>query len=188
MEASTKSDAPPVHLESLIPAINEATDKDHELTIVRSFKVYGKAIAWSTALSAALIMDGYDFKLFGLLLAQAAFNEKYGKLQSNGKYQISAAWQSGLTNGSNIGQMIGLFLAGYLSDRFGFRKSMMLTLAVIPAIIFIFFFAPNLWVLEIGEILLGGPSCIHYVLGEHLPTNYRHTIGHPRDNHLCLRC
>ncbi|OAQ77974.1 MFS transporter, SP family, general alpha glucoside:H+ symporter [Purpureocillium lilacinum] len=157
MDTSKESGEPEVAQRDLIAGIEEVTNKDHDLTVIQAFKVYLKAIAWSAVLSAALIMDGYDFKLFGLLVAQPAFNEKYGNLQPDGTYQISAAWQSGLTNGSNIGQMVGLYLAGYLSDKLGFRRSMMITLLVIPFIIFLQFFAPSLAVLEVGQVLLGIP-------------------------------
>ncbi|UNI17113.1 hypothetical protein JDV02_003489 [Purpureocillium takamizusanense] len=157
MDNPKDSEEPHLSHQDLIADIEEMTSKDHELTMIQALKVYPKAIAWSAVLSAALIMDGYDFKLFGLLLAQPAFNKKYGTLQPNGTYQISAAWQSGITNGSNIGQMVGLYLAGYLSDRLGFRRSIMITLLMIPCIIFIEFFAPSLVVLEIGQILLGVP-------------------------------
>ncbi|GJN80016.1 hypothetical protein PLIIFM63780_003540 [Purpureocillium lilacinum] len=157
MDTSKESGEPEVAQRDLIAGIEEVTNKDHDLTVIQAFKVYLKAIAWSAVLSAALIIDGYDFKLFGLLVAQPAFNEKYGNLQPDGTYQISAAWQSGLTNGSNIGQMVGLYLAGYLSDKVGFRRSMMITLLVIPFIIFLQFFAPSLAVLEVGQVLLGIP-------------------------------
>ena len=100
-------------------------------------------------------MDGYDLKLTGLLFAQPAFNKAYGTLQPNGEYQISAAWQQGINNGSNIGQMIGLTFTGQLSERFGFRNAMIATLLVVPCIIFIQFFAPSLVVLEVGQVLLG---------------------------------
>lgn len=132
-----------------------ANTKDHNLTILQAFKIYPKAVAWSALLSAACIMDGYDLKLFGLLFAQPAFNKAYGKLQPNGTYQISAAWQQGLNNGSNIGQMIGLTFAGQVSERFGFRKTMIATLLMVPCLIFIQFFSTSLAVLEVGQIFLG---------------------------------
>ena len=171
----------------LISDAEEATNKDHDMTILQAIKVYPKAVAWSVVLSAALIMDGYDLKLIGLLFAQPAFVKAYGKLQPNGKYQISAPWQSGLNNGSNIGQMIGLCFAGHLSERFGFRKAMIATLLIIPWILFIQFFAPSLAVLEVGQILIGKSLC-----GCSRPQlltillNDRHTIGHFSDHHLRL--
>ena len=164
-EAKESIDSPDLPRDRVSDA-EQANTKDRNLTILQAFKLYPKAVAWSAVLSAACIMDGYDLKLMGLLFAQPAFNEAYGKLLPNGKYQISAAWQQGLNNGSNIGQMIGLTFAGHLSERFGFRKTMIATLLVAPCLIFIQFFAHSLAVLEIGQIFLGG---LYLSRDEHTP-------------------
>ena len=171
----------------LVSDAEEATNKDHQLTVLQAIKLYPEAVAWSAVFSASCIMDGYDLKLIGSLFAQPAFSKAYGKLQLGGTYQITAAWQSGLNNGSNCGQMIGLCFAGFLSERFGFRKTMIGTLLIIPCLIFIQFFAPNLVVLEIGQILLGESSLIIVkarVADPH--PNDRYTIGHISNHHLRL--
>lgn len=144
----------------VISDAEQANTKDHDLTILQAFRIYPKAVAWSALLSAACIMDGYDLKLIGLLFAQPAFVKAYGKPLPNGTYSADAAWQQGLNNGSNIGQMIGLTFAGQLTERFGFRKTMIGTLLVAPCLIFIQFFASSLAVLEIGQILLGELSLV----------------------------
>lgn len=54
---------------------------------------------------------------------KAAFAEKYGSPTGDGQYQISAPWQSALSNGSCVGQMLGLLMTGILADRFGYRKT-----------------------------------------------------------------
>ena len=133
----------------------QAIQDDHELSFLQSVKLYPQAIAWSAVLSAASIMDGYDLHVPGLLYAVPAFREAYGHERPDGSIQISAAWQSGLNNGSIIGQLGGLYLSGYLTESLGFRKTLMIALLVTPCIIFIQFFAPSLIVLEIGQILLG---------------------------------
>jgi len=61
-------------------------------------------------MSTAIIMDGFDTKLIGSLFAQPAFAKAYGLLQPDGSYQIPAPWQSGLANGSNVGQLFGLII------------------------------------------------------------------------------
>ncbi|KAK6381654.1 hypothetical protein LTS17_004713 [Exophiala oligosperma] len=149
----------PPHLE-LVADAEDAIRDDHQLSLLQSVKLYPKAIAWSAALSAASIMDGYDLHVPGLLYAVPAFQKAYGQRRSDGSYQISAAWQSGLNNGSTIGQLGGLFLAGYLTERLGFRKTLMIALLVAPCVILIQFFAPSLAVLEVGQILLGVPMGI----------------------------
>lgn len=54
-------------------------------------------------------------------------------------------------------------LNGYISERFGFKKTMLGALALICALIFIPFFAPSLEVLLVGQILMGIPCgfCMH---------------------------
>jgi SP family general alpha glucoside:H+ symporter-like MFS transporter len=139
----------------LLADAEDAVNTDHGLTTFQAIKLYPKACAWSMVLSAALIMDGYDYHVIPALYALPSFEKKFGQLQPNGGYTITAAWQSGLSNGSTIGQLPGLFLAGYLTEIFGFRKTLVFTLVLIPCIIFIQFFASNLVVLEVGQILLG---------------------------------
>lgn len=141
--------------QELLSDAEDATHLEHELTLIQAIKLYPKAVGWSVLMSTALVMDGYDTKLIGTLFAQPAFQKAYGKPLGKGQYQISAPWQSGLNNGSNVGQMIGLSFSGYLTERFGFRKTMMGALAIVPCFIFIQFFAPSLGVLEAGQILLG---------------------------------
>ncbi len=117
-------------------------------------------------------------QLIGSLFAQPAFNETYGELRTNGKYQISAPWQSGLNNGSNIGQIIGLLLSGWVVERIGFRFTMMIALSVVIPFIFIQFFASSLGVLEAGQVLIGIPlgmfqtvTCVYAI--EVMPTCLR---------------
>lgn len=143
-----------LQLEHLADA-QDATDKEHEMTFIQAIKLYPKAVGWSILLSTALVMEGYDTKLISSLFAHPAFQGAYGERTPKGTYQIPAPWQSGLTNGSAVGQIIGLQIAGHISERFGFRKTMISGLTVLTAFIFVQFFAPSLPVLEVGQILLG---------------------------------
>jgi hypothetical protein len=56
----------------------EATNVEHQLGLLKSARLYPKAIAWSILLSTALIMEGYDLLLMGSLYAQPSFAKKYG--------------------------------------------------------------------------------------------------------------
>lgn len=151
-----KSEKPQVIHRDLFADAEDATNREHELTILQAIKLYPKAVGWSVIMSTALVMDGYDTRLLGSLIAQPAFQKAYGKpTGKKGAYSISAPWQSGLVNGSNVGQLMGLVVGGSMSERFGFRKTMMIALIIIPAVVFIQFFATSLAVLEVGQILLG---------------------------------
>ena len=51
---------------------------------------------------------GFDTVLLGNFYAYPEFTKTFGIKQPNGKYQITAAWQAGLGNSVNIGEIIGL--------------------------------------------------------------------------------
>jgi MFS transporter, SP family, general alpha glucoside:H+ symporter len=48
-------------------------------------------------------------------------------------------------------------LNGYISERFGFKRTMLGALGLITTLIFIPFFAPSLEVLVVGQVLMGIP-------------------------------
>ncbi|KAL3954156.1 hypothetical protein ACCO45_012112 [Purpureocillium lilacinum] len=163
----------------------DANAQEHELTFWEALRLYPKGVLWSIVMSTGVVMEGYDAKLVGTLYAQPAFQKAFGTHVKGNSYQISAPWQTGLSNGSAAGQLIGLLLAGYLSERFGFRKTMMGGLATIVAFIFMTFFAPNIVVLAVGQTLFVyaleiSPLCLRpyltnyvnscYVIGQILAT------------------
>lgn len=142
-------------IETVVNA-QDATEQEHDLSLLEAVRMYPKAMFWSFVMSTAVVMEGYDTKLIGTLFAQPVFQKKYGHLvKKPDSYQISAPWQTGLSNGSACGQLVGLLLAGYLSERLGFRKTIIGGLFGMSAILFITFFAPNLTILVVGQSLLG---------------------------------
>lgn len=145
--------------QEVLATAQDANNQEHELSLLQAIKLYPKAVGWSILLSTALVMEGYDTKLIASLFAQPAFQEAYGIQQEDSSYQIPASWQAGLTNGSACGQVFGLMIAGYITERFGFRKTMISGLSVLMGFIFIQFFAPSLPVLEVAQILMGRLSC-----------------------------
>ena len=135
-----------------------ATDAEHAMTIRQAFKLYPKAVAWSMFFSTAVAMEGYDLVLISAFYAYPSFTKKYGVPAKNGKgYQIPAPWQAGLSNGARVGEILGLLVNGIICERFGFKKTMIGTLCLLSALIFIPFFAPNIETLQVAEILMGVP-------------------------------
>ncbi|KAL2195314.1 general substrate transporter [Corynascus similis CBS 632.67] len=136
----------------------QASDKEHEMSLLKALKLYPKAIGWSVLVSSTIIMEGYDLALLGNLYASPAFNKKFGQYdESAGKYVVSAAWQSGLSNGARAGEILGLIFAGWTSDRFGYKTTTIGSLILMICFIFVLFFAPNVQVLVVGEVLCGIP-------------------------------
>ncbi|KAG5995023.1 hypothetical protein E4U43_003121 [Claviceps pusilla] len=155
-----------------------ATQAEHSMGLISSFKLYKKACLWSIFLSTCLIMEGFDLVLLSTLFAYPPFQKKFGVQQPDGTYELTAAWQSGLNNATLSGQILGLFVVGYIADRFGYRKTLIGALTGCAAFIFIPFFAESLPQLLAGQILLGLPWGVFQTLtttyaSEVCPTHLR---------------
>jgi MFS family permease len=57
--------------------------------------------------------------------------------------------------GANVGEIIGLFINGYVSERFGYRYTVMTCLTLIIGFTAIFFTAQSVIDLQVAEILCG---------------------------------
>ncbi|KAJ7270370.1 hypothetical protein C8J57DRAFT_1716489 [Mycena rebaudengoi] len=60
-------------------------------------------------------------------------------------------------NSANAGEIIGLFLNGWVSERYGYRKTVIACLLCIVGFTAIFFTAQNVMHLQVAEILCGVP-------------------------------
>ncbi|TPX08522.1 uncharacterized protein E0L32_010009 [Thyridium curvatum] len=142
-----------------------ATGREHELTLKQAFRLYPKAIAFSLIFSAAVIMEGYDLALLGGFYGYSAFQNKFGDQPGpNGGKVVSANWQTYIQNGGLVGQIIGLYINGFISDHFGYKRTMLFSQALMISLIFIPFFAPNIQTILAGNILLGIPWGIFQTL------------------------
>ncbi|KIW15794.1 hypothetical protein PV08_05844 [Exophiala spinifera] len=146
-----------VQIETVVADANDANTTERSLTLWQALRLYPKGVMWSFVMSTAVVMEGFDTKLLGTLYAQPTFRKHFGVHAKGDHWEITAAWQAGLSNGSIIGQLAGLLVAGYLCERFGFRRSMLAGLTLITGLIFISFFAKSLVMLLIGQILFGVP-------------------------------
>jgi MFS transporter, SP family, general alpha glucoside:H+ symporter len=133
-----------------------ATEAEHNMTFLEGVKLYPKAMGWSILLSLTIVMEGYDTALINSFYAFPEFRRSYGNPTPNGgRYEISTSWQSALTNGATVGSIIGLLVAGQLTERFGYKKTMVLALASISLFIFLSFFAFNIKMLMASQCLCG---------------------------------
>jgi MFS transporter, SP family, general alpha glucoside:H+ symporter len=135
--------------------------KERKMTLVSGLQLYPKAIAWSMLLSCTIVMEGYDKSLIGSFFASPSFTQRFGTLSAhNGPtdgqtYQLSTGWQTGLINASIGAEIFGLFLNGYLTDRFGYKKTMLGALVFMNFAIFVSFFAVSLEMLLVSQLLCG---------------------------------
>lgn len=142
------------------------TETEHQMTIMDGIRLYPKAIAWSLLLSATIIMEGFDLTLISSFQAFPIFRRTFGKpADPNGhNSQISPAWQTGLQNGALVGEIIGLFLNGWLTDKLGYQRTMVIALVWMCLFVFLAFFAFNIELLLASQVLCGIPWGIFQTL------------------------
>jgi hypothetical protein len=97
---------------TLLDDVQGAINIEHNLTLLQAIKIYRKAIFWCLLISTCVIMEGYDQILVQSFYAYPQFQIKYGEYVGRGPtgYQLSAAWQAGLTDASGVGAFFGAFI------------------------------------------------------------------------------
>ncbi|TDZ75184.1 Maltose permease MAL31 [Colletotrichum trifolii] len=143
-------------------ALVEAASLEHHLTFSEAVKLYPAAIGWSAFVSLGVVMLAFDPQLLGNLYAIPQFQQDFG-YEYHGSNTIGAAWQTGLSMGNPVGQVVGALFAAYPMDLYGRKLTFTTCVALTAAIVFIQFFARSLPVLLVGE-LLGGLVLGTYVV------------------------
>ncbi|KAF2246430.1 maltose permease [Trematosphaeria pertusa] len=162
MATDTKDSEPPVEVRKLstqqdqenAEEVAEAIAIEHTLSFWDAVKLYPKAIGWSMYFSLGVIMLSFDPQLLGNLYAMPAFQRDFGYKFGDG-YIISAAWQTGLSMGNPIGQVLGALAAGYPMEWYGRKRTFNVCVLAVAGLVFIQFFARSLHVLLAGELLAG---------------------------------
>ncbi|KAF2744584.1 sugar transporter [Sporormia fimetaria CBS 119925] len=134
-----------------------ATEKERSMTLLQGLKLYPKAVGWSVLISTCIVMEGFQVCLLANFFGLPQFNRKYGEQLPDGTWQIPAPWQAGLSNGLIVGEIIGLFLNGWVSEWIGYRYTVMACLTMLMGFTAIFFTAQTVVHLLVAEILCGIP-------------------------------
>lgn len=101
-------------------------------------------------------MESYCVFLIGSFIALPRFAKDYG-IYNKGEWVIETKWQSALQAIGPIGALIGVFLAGPLTSKIGYRWATIAGLMALNAFIFVFYFANSLPVMLVSQILEGIP-------------------------------
>lgn len=149
------------NLAELTQDAKAGADFEKNMGFKESIRLYPMGAFFSLGLSCAVIMEGYDTWLLGSLWTIPAFAEKYGtptgKLKDGvPQYEVSANWQSLFVLGS-VTNVLGLLFNGIISERIGYRYTMIMALCMITCTLFVTFFAVNIKMLLVGYILSSFP-------------------------------
>lgn len=141
--------------DNVVLGAKAAAEYEHQdLGVVASFRKHWKAALWSIGLSTALVMEGYDVVVINSFYGSNAFINRFGTV-IKGEKVITAPWQTGLSNSALVGEVAGLMLQGWASDRWGYRPVYMASMAFMTLTIFMPVFAVSLPMLSAGEVLMG---------------------------------
>lgn len=71
---------------------------------------------------------------------------------------VSSKWQSSIGIAGQCGQIVGLYATGFISDRIGYKKTMICSLIMMMGMVCIDFFSKNIQTFLIGAALQGVPA------------------------------
>ncbi|KIL93990.1 general alpha-glucoside permease [Fusarium avenaceum] len=148
----------------LIEAAVAASDAEALIPKKELFSRYWPAVTFSMLLSVALVMEGMDVGLINNFFAHPAYLKKFGWPDADGTQHISTKWQGAIGAGNNCGSILGLLLNGWLQARFGSRRVYMFAMSLMACTIFVLFFAVNVEMLLVGNLLCGIPWGIFQTL------------------------
>ncbi|CDR39500.1 CYFA0S03e04082g1_1 [Cyberlindnera fabianii] len=158
-EINIADDALNDYVAKFIEMSSNAQDNDQKEKIMplkQGLKTFPKAAFWSVVLSTALIMEGFDTSLLASLYNQDVFQKNYGEYYPDiDQWQIPAKWQLGLSMSSHVGGIFGLYAAGIAGEKWGYRRTLIVAMALTIVFVFIVFFSVNLEMLLVGELFCG---------------------------------
>jgi len=103
-------------------------------------------------------MESYDVFLIGNFMAVQQFAKDFGFWDAaTNQYVVAFKWQSAQQVSGQLGALIGVFVAGPLTSRLGYRVSFLIGLMLLNAFIFVFYFGKSMPVIFVAQILEGIP-------------------------------
>ncbi|KAI1820929.1 putative maltose permease [Xylaria intraflava] len=135
--------------------LTEAIEHEHALSFREAVKLYPTAVAWSAFVSIGVIMLAFDPQIVGNMFAIPQFQQDFGMENAKGEFVIPARWQTSLSLGNPVGQIVGALFSAYPMEKYGRKWTFFACVLLTAGLVFIQFFARSLQVLLVGE-LLGG--------------------------------
>ncbi|KAM0517041.1 hypothetical protein ACHAPE_005153 [Trichoderma viride] len=141
----------------LISDAIDGENQEHDMGVWEAVKTHPWACLWAFTMCFTIVMESFDMFLNGNFVAQAAFQKHFGVFVEGSGWTIPTKWQSALFQSGQCGAFVGVFLAGPITNRIGYRWTTIVGLVLMNATIFISFFADSLTVLVVGQALEGVP-------------------------------
>ncbi|PTB35760.1 hypothetical protein M441DRAFT_152692 [Trichoderma asperellum CBS 433.97] len=141
----------------LISDAIDGENQEHEMGVWEAVKTHPWACLWAFIMCFTIVMESFDMFLNGNFVAQSAFQKEFGVFVEGSGWTIPTKWQSALFQSGQCGAFVGVFLAGPITNRLGYRWTTILGLVLMNATIFISFFANSLTLLVVGQALEGVP-------------------------------
>ncbi|KAL5366195.1 general substrate transporter [Aspergillus floccosus] len=135
----------------------DGENREHQMGVWEATKQYPWACFWAFVMCFTIVMESFDMFLNTNFVALAHFQKVYGVETGPDTYAIPTRWQSALFQAGQCGAFIGVYLAGPITNRIGYRWTTLLGLLLMNATIFISFFANSLTLLVVGQALEGVP-------------------------------
>ncbi|KAJ1329923.1 MFS transporter SP family general alpha glucoside:H+ symporter [Microdochium nivale] len=104
--------------------------QEHNRTWAQTLRKDPKLLFWIGVMLWTLVVRGFENGASGAILSVPVFRRDFGVQMDDGRYFISTEWQSALTGAPNATGILGSWLAGWFSDRFGFRPVILAAAAI----------------------------------------------------------
>lgn len=159
MPPTTAADEAPTASGETRPLLSPGPGPDDTTptTFSDAARAHPAAIGWSAFVSLGVVMLAFDPQLLGNLFATPQFRRDFGRrLGDDGSgFTIPAAWQTALSMGNPLGQVVGALFAAHPMDRYGRRATFAACVAATAAVVLVQFLARDLAALLAGELLAG---------------------------------
>ncbi|KAK3340071.1 hypothetical protein B0H65DRAFT_528181 [Neurospora tetraspora] len=142
-----------------------AEKKEREMTFKDAVVGDFRLIMYSLGFSGTIIMEGYGLALLTYLFSVGPFNAKYGIYDTKtSKYELEYTWKAALPLLAQLGSILGVGLTAPVVNFIGYKRTVLLMLALCAAFAFVPFFAPNVYILSAGFLLQGIPWGVFQVV------------------------
>lgn len=159
--------------EELRTAANRATEVEKNMSASVCFWAFRRAAIQSLLLSFACVMEGYGLVLITGFFTFPEFRHTFSCPERPHALiyencEIDPAWQMGLVLAPMAGQMVGVVVNGWVTEKIGFKKTFLASMVSLTGLIAMIVFATSKWMLFVGLLLCGVPWGVFQTL----TTNY----------------